>query len=237
MRYDMHAHILPAADHGSADVETSLTQLRLARAAGVDVVVATPHFYLREHDTVSAFLARRAAAMETLTAAIAATGENLPQIVLGAEVTLQVDMDKMENLEALCIGDTNYILLEMPDYKWSGWVHRALDAIYMRGIVPIIAHLDRYDRDCAATLLDGDALIQVNASALTPWFHRRYWKDLVEKDLVHFIGSDIHGAGADGYTAYAKALSYLGPLGDRLMANAAALLGTSEPGDTDADYE
>ena len=144
MRFDMHAHILPMADHGSDSVETSLAQLRLAKAAGVDVILATPHFYLRERDTVSAFLARRAQAMEQLQAAITASGEDLPRIVLGAEVTLQVDLDALPDLEKFCIADTNFILIEMPDFKWSGWVHRALDAIYQRGLRPIIAHLDRY---------------------------------------------------------------------------------------------
>lgn len=224
MRFDMHAHILPMADHGSDSVVTSLAQLRLARAAGVDVVLATPHFYLRERDTVPAFLARRARAMEQLQEAIVASGETLPRVILGAEVTLQVDMDTLPALEQLCIADTNFILIEMPDYKWSGWVHRALDAIYQRGLRPIIAHLDRYDRDCAEALLDTDNLIQVNASAFTPLFGRGKWRELVARDLVHFIGSDIHGSDANGYTAYTKALRYLGPLGDQLMENAAELL-------------
>ena len=227
MRYDMHAHILPMADHGSDSVETSLAQLRLAKAAGVDVVLATPHFYLRERDTVPAFLARRAHAMETLQAAITASGESLPRVVLGAEVTLQVDMDKLPSLEQLCIADTNFILLEMPDFRWSGWVHRALDAIYQRGLRPIIAHLDRYDPACARELLDTDNLIQVNASAFASFFGRGKWRELVARDLIHFIGSDIHGSDSDGYTAYTKALRYLGPLGDQLMENAAELLAPS----------
>ena len=40
---DFHAHILPGADHGSDGMETSLTQLALAEAAGVDTIIATPH--------------------------------------------------------------------------------------------------------------------------------------------------------------------------------------------------
>lgn len=224
MRFDMHAHILPMADHGSDSVETSLAQLRLAKAAGVDVILATPHFYLRERDTIPAFLARRARAMEALQTAIAASGETLPHVILGAEVTLQVDMDKLPDLEQLCIADTNFILLEMPDYKWSGWVHRALDAIYQRGLRPIIAHLDRYDHACAEALLDTDNLIQVNASAFCPLFLRGRWRDLVARDLVHFIGSDIHGRDPDGYASFTKAMRYLGPLGDQLMQNAAELL-------------
>ena len=50
MRYgiritDFHSHVLPGADHGSDSVETSERQLELLNGAGIDRVVATPHFY------------------------------------------------------------------------------------------------------------------------------------------------------------------------------------------------
>ena len=35
MFIDFHSHILPAADHGSANLETSLKQVALAKEAGV----------------------------------------------------------------------------------------------------------------------------------------------------------------------------------------------------------
>ena len=55
---DFHAHILPGADHGSDGLETSLRQLALAEEAGVDTIVATPHFY-PQSDSFSEFLRRR----------------------------------------------------------------------------------------------------------------------------------------------------------------------------------
>ena len=42
---DFHSHVLPGIDDGSRDVEMSLAMLREMRAQGVDVCVATPHFY------------------------------------------------------------------------------------------------------------------------------------------------------------------------------------------------
>ena len=49
MRYgiritDFHSHVLPGADHGSDSVETSERQLELVDGAGIDRVVAAPHF-------------------------------------------------------------------------------------------------------------------------------------------------------------------------------------------------
>ena len=42
---DFHSHILPGIDDGSRNVETSIGMLRMCREHGVDIMVATPHFY------------------------------------------------------------------------------------------------------------------------------------------------------------------------------------------------
>ena len=42
---DYHAHILPGCDHGSDGTETSKRQLEAAKAAGIETVCATSHFY------------------------------------------------------------------------------------------------------------------------------------------------------------------------------------------------
>ena len=40
---DLHAHILPAVDDGSPDLETSLEMARMAVADGIIVMACTPH--------------------------------------------------------------------------------------------------------------------------------------------------------------------------------------------------
>ena len=42
---DFHSHILPGIDDGSRNVETSIGMLRMCREQGVDIMIATPHFY------------------------------------------------------------------------------------------------------------------------------------------------------------------------------------------------
>lgn len=55
---------------------------------------------------------------------------------------LSVDTWKMENLEALCITGTKYILLDMPYSKWSEWVYTSVQNII---VITVIAYVERYD--------------------------------------------------------------------------------------------
>ena len=98
MQIDFHAHILPGADHGSDGLATSLRQISLAREAGIDLLIATPHFYPR-HEALGPFLARRAETYACLTEALPA---DAPRIRLGAEVQLCRGLNHMHGLEQLC---------------------------------------------------------------------------------------------------------------------------------------
>ena len=72
---DFHAHVLPAADHGSDCLETSLAQLKMAVDAGVSDIFATPHFYVNA-DTVESFIERRERAFDLLQNAV--IQQNIP---------------------------------------------------------------------------------------------------------------------------------------------------------------
>ena len=66
---DLHCHILPNIDDGAKDVSISLRLLEKEYADGVRNIAFTSHFN-SERTTPDAFLQKRAAAYETLTAAL-----------------------------------------------------------------------------------------------------------------------------------------------------------------------
>ena len=73
---ELHAHILPQMDDGSESVEMSLAMLQALAEMGVGTVCATSHYYAREN-SITMYLARRAAALNALHSAIPA-GNSLP---------------------------------------------------------------------------------------------------------------------------------------------------------------
>ena len=93
---DYHAHILPGCDHGSDGTETSKRQLEAAKAAGIETVCATSHFY-PDKENLDRFLARRTDCFEKLKA----VRGNFPEIRLGAEVLLCEGFEHFENIEKL----------------------------------------------------------------------------------------------------------------------------------------
>lgn len=79
---DLHCHILPNIDDGAKDVSISLRLLEKEYADGVRNIAFTSHFN-SEWTTPDAFLQKRAAAYETLTAALHRTGSHAVPLQAG----------------------------------------------------------------------------------------------------------------------------------------------------------
>lgn len=189
---DLHSHILPGVDDGCKTAQESCCVLEMCALQGVDFLAATPHYYAEE--AVDAFLARRAAAMERLEKAM--QGRDGPKICLGAEVAYYPALLQEKAIESLCLGQSNYLLLEMPFSRWTPSVVRTVRALrYEQGIVPILAHVERYldmgVHDALGELMDSGVLIQMNASYLV--HEHRGAMRLLRRGMVDVLGSDCHG--------------------------------------------
>lgn len=220
MIIDAHAHILPGADHGCRNSETAAAQLDMACRAGVDVVVASPHFY-PGRETLDAFLSRRVSCLERLNA----LGKTAPSVMYGGEIFICRGLDHMDGLEQLCISGTRVMLTEMPTGKWDSELMQTLRRIRdERGIVPLIAHIDRYLPENSELLLSEGFACQVNCSALRGLISRRRYVRLIKDGAVSALGSDIHGA-QDGYADFRSAMKILGPAFGEVMEKTRVLLG------------
>ena len=196
---DLHTHILPGMDDGAENVEKSIEMLKAQRSQGVDTVVLTPHFY-RYQENPKMFLERRLKSASELAKAMEKMGEErreLPTLVLGAEVAWRPDMAEWDELAQLCIGQTNNLLLELPFGPWSD---KMLDHLYnfigRSGVMPIIAHLDRYlklqPKEYIEDVMSLGAYVQVGSDILCHPLHRSGAMKLLRDGKVHTIASDCH---------------------------------------------
>jgi protein-tyrosine phosphatase len=223
---DFHSHILPGTDHGSGGIEEGRRQMSLIQGYGVDTVVATPHFYPERHK-VDDLLGRIDRAVELLK------NEGLPfasRLCLGAEVLYCDHIDKMEELDRLCVRGTNVLLLEMSMDRWSDGVFETVETLLGRYTV-VLAHIDRYLRTQSGeidTLLQMGALAQVNASSLFSFGSRRKLAPFLDSGAVVALGSDLHGADKKAYEAFANAEKKLGSLHGEILSRSAELLRTAD---------
>lgn len=187
---DLHSHVLPKMDDGSASPEESAAMLRLSRSQGVTHQVATPHFYAHR-DNPERFLARRTESR----ANIPYDPQTMPQLLLGAEVAYFGGMSGCDALIPLQIGDSGLILVEMPFAPWSKRIIDDVLDLQQLGLRPVLAHVDRYTgasqffayRDA---LEAQGALFQCNADAFFPMFSK--FTKLLKRGQIHFLGSDAH---------------------------------------------
>lgn len=187
---DFHSHILPGADHGSDSLETTKKQLSLMKSSNVVKAVATPHFY-PQRDSVESFLERRSIAVKALSAL---ERGNRPEIYLGAEVLVCPGIDHMQGLERLCIEGTAVILLEMPMTSWRDEEIEAVARIARSGLIPVMAHIDRYpEKDIRRLLSECDVLCQLNGETQKTFRGRRKAKRLIKEYPCVAVGSDLHG--------------------------------------------
>jgi protein-tyrosine phosphatase len=195
---DLHSHILPGLDDGAANIEQSLDIARVAEAAGVDTLAATPH--IRDDHAFSLDLIEdRLGALRTALQ----EAEIAVQIVRGGEVSLsKVAEFKDEALETLCIGDGRYLLVESPYTEAPSLLEKVLFDLQVRGFKPILAHPERsmsflHDRARLERLVENGVVCSVTAMSLTGAFGtsiRAYTLRLFAAGLVHNIASDAHDA-------------------------------------------
>ena len=197
IKFDIHSHVLPGIDDGSSSSVESVAMLEKLFADGVDAVVAAPHFYPWE-DEPDAFFERRESSGARLVHVMRKNSDKrFPTIFVGAEVGFYRGISKYWDLPKLCIMGTDHILIEMPFEKWSRiMVDEVVSIKRVRGITPIIAHIERYfsfmDEGMLDALIDGGCVIQCNAEPLLRFFAGRKVLDLIRRGKIHVLGSDAH---------------------------------------------
>ena len=193
--FDCHCHILPGIDDGSKNVDMSLEMLKMSAEQGVEGIIFTPHFYADENGPEK-FLERRAKALEELEANLDKL-ERVPQYLTGAEVHYFRGMSRVDSLESLCIGKSDYILIEMPFRDWqANFIDEIEEISKVLGLKVIIAHIERYfdqDRRLVKRILDNpDLLIQCNAEFFIEKPTTNKALKLLKSGRIDLLGTDCH---------------------------------------------
>ena len=192
---DLHTHILPDIDAGAPDIETSRRMLEAMYKSGVRTAVCTPHFSYT-NTSPEDFLNKRAVRAAELKNVAESIGV---KVLLGCELKLSSRVLHIDSIKEFCIGNTRYILIEMPfDKKWeesSFDVLANLSDYY--NVTPVIAHVERYHPviksiKIAEKLIELGAVLQLDASSLFEKDYSKTAKKLLKNDMITVVASDAH---------------------------------------------
>lgn len=184
---DFHTHILPNMDDGSDSVQTSIDLLNILKNDGVKLVCLTSHFYPR-NESIEDFLKRRQESFNKLNY----KGLDLR---LGAEVHYYRGISASEDIEKLCIENTNILLLELSfNSPINDNVIKDILNLKHKGFTVILAHIERYNinEKTLIELHNNGILLQCNTEAFEGYFNSRNTLKWLEKGLIDVIGSDAH---------------------------------------------
>ncbi len=195
---DIHTHILPKVDDGSDSLEESLAMLRRSAVSGVDVIVATPH-WLPGSFMVSN--KQRDVLADELRAMAMQAGISI-QIVTGRECYFAPEIFSFdEDFHRFTFANMGkYLLIESPMQQIPPYVEQMVFDIQVRGITPIIAHVERYadvirDPNIISKFIEKGCLIQINTGSI----RGRYGSEvqhtahiLLRHRLAHIVASDMH---------------------------------------------
>ena len=189
---DLHSHLLPGVDDGSRTVAQSIKVLSELAAQGVTDICLTPH--LRAGQTAAA----PPAAHEEDFAKLAGEAPATPRLHRGAEVMLDRPLQvNPERIRRVTLGGSRFILVEFPRLVVYETITIALTRILETGLVPLLAHPERY-RCCSPEAVHRwrtlGAVMQVDGPTLvTSRTRGQRARDLVAAGLADIIAGDNHG--------------------------------------------
>jgi protein-tyrosine phosphatase len=194
---DLHHHLLFGLDDGSPDLDTSVDMARIAASDGITHIVATPHAsanWIFDPEAIALRLA-------SLRASLADAAVPLT-IASGCDFHLSYDnvQDALANPRKYTLNNTEYLLVELPDFGLSPNLSETFYELRLAGMVPILTHPERNptlqrDLNRLADWIRNGMLVQITTSSVLGRMGKtaeRVSHQLLANRWVNFLSTDAH---------------------------------------------
>lgn len=193
---DLHTHLLPGLDDGSADFEETKKIIKAAADAGFETLVATPHRIQGIYDASNQSIDR-----EIQRLRVDWDGKAPCTILSGVEYYLDDRFaTDLEKGLLFPLGNSKTLLVELPMMNMPPYAADYAFRMQLKGWTPLLAHPERYNDIVAKPKKAGELvrmgyLLQINLGSIAGMYGRRVAKTakrLLDNDLVTVVASDIH---------------------------------------------
>jgi len=196
---DIHHHCLPGVDDGPRDWAEAVDLCAMARDAGIETIVATPHVLRGRWQNTSR------PKLEGLAETLREKTGNNPRILLGSEYFFAHDMPEVlrTNGGIIPLAGSRYVLVEFAAHAIPPMVEQPFYHAQLEGWTPIIAHPERNSvfqskPELLRRLIELGARTQVTCDSVTGGFGPEAEKASLEwitSGLVHIMSTDAHNTG------------------------------------------
>ena len=195
---DIHSHIINEIDDGAKSIDMTINMLKKSEQSGTTDIIATPHFMRGRFEVEYKDVVKK---VEELKKIVKENNIDI-NIYAGQEVYYSRKLIEYYNDKIIgTINNTKYMLIELPMLEFN--IDEVINTIYelqIRGIVPIIAHPERYKQfikkpSMINSLIKEGMLFQMNTGSIVGDFGKDVKKTAakyLEHNVYSFIGSDAH---------------------------------------------
>ena len=195
---DIHSHILYGIDDGSKSIEESINIIKEHIKMGFTDIVVTPHYI--ENSKYETNNIDKENILKTLKQELKKQNINI-NLYLGNEVFVNNNLEELlKKKEISTINNSKYLLIEFPMNEKPKDINNIIYELKIKGIIPIIAHPERYDYveknpNLVLEWIEEGALLQSNYGSIIGVYGsgpQKTIKKLLKKDLIEFLATDIH---------------------------------------------
>ena len=193
---DIHSHLLPGIDDGSASVEMSETLFSEMKKIGFTDFICTPHIMTSIWDNTAATISN---AHDLLIASDSILKDDV-KIRYAAEYMMDSNFSvKVQAKELLCLKD-NYVLVEMSYTNPPIQLFEIVFELQCKGYKPVLAHPERYNffhknMDAYDKLRNAGCLFQMNLLSTVGYYSTSVAEcadKLLKSGFIDFCASDVH---------------------------------------------
>jgi protein-tyrosine phosphatase len=196
LKTDIHSHIIPGIDDGSKNIEESIELILKLKALGYKKIITTPHINYYYPQNTAEFI------MGELKKLNEALKKKDISITIEAAAEYMIDdgfEEKFLSQNLLTFGK-KYILIEFSYFFPPTNIIPLLFKLQIEGYKIVLAHPERYSYwhksfDMYEDLKNRGVYFQLNMVSLTGIYSyqvRRIAEKLVEKNMIDFVGTDLH---------------------------------------------
>ena len=194
---DIHCHMMPGVDDGSANMAMTGRMLQTASNEGIDSIILTPHYKPGHRHVTPGEIGEFA---DSLTHISDLRGWDM-RFYPGNEIMYHNDcVAKVESGRICTLANTDYVLVEFEPWSEFDRIYNGLREFMYAGYRPVLAHIERYsciiDKPGRAEEIHNmGCFIQVNASAVMGEegrVVRVFTNRILGERFADFVATDSH---------------------------------------------